>query len=110
MPGGPTQPDANSGEGSLICSSGLVVEYIVAIDVTWVRFPAAAFFIHDGAKTARIPKNRRKACAMHHRHLAPSSHRLQVLEKLKKLIPRALGLTVAQELAHIFRTQLAGFL
>ena len=24
--------------------SGLVVEYIVAIDVTWVRFPADAFF------------------------------------------------------------------
>ena len=25
-----------------ICISGLVVEYIVAIDVTWVRFPADA--------------------------------------------------------------------
>ena len=29
--------------------SGLVVEYIVAIDVTWVRFPADAFQALHGA-------------------------------------------------------------
>ena len=39
--------------------SGLVVEYIVAIDVTRVRFPADAFFVSaPGIQIARHSRNR----------------------------------------------------
>ena len=36
--------------------SGLVVEYIVAIDVTWVRFPADAF-IASGTQAGSLKSN-----------------------------------------------------
>ena len=35
-----------------ICISGLVVEYIVAIDVTRVRFPADALFMSKGLRVS----------------------------------------------------------
>ena len=41
-------------ENHRISISGLVVEYIVAIDVTWVRFPADAYF--DAAHPLRSIK------------------------------------------------------
>ena len=37
--------------------SGLVVEYIVAIDVTRVRFPADAFFDMGSFQCIRPPQN-----------------------------------------------------
>ena len=37
--------------------SGLVVEYIVAIDVTWVRFPADAFSLFTMARGKQMTNN-----------------------------------------------------
>ena len=49
MPGGgrhTPEPTLHAGRGLVLSSiSGLVVEYIVAIDVTRVRFPADALFL-----------------------------------------------------------------
>ena len=49
MPGGGRhthEPTLHAGRGLVLSSiSGLVVEYIVAIDVTRVRFPADALFL-----------------------------------------------------------------
>ena len=40
------EPTLHAGRGLVLSSiSGLVVEYIVAIDVTRVRFPADAYFV-----------------------------------------------------------------
>ena len=56
---------ATSLQGTIKCDlsnsiSGLVVEYIVAIDVTRVRFPADAFLLRFGAGAAE-----HKLCALH---------------------------------------------
>ena len=52
MFGAPTNKNTNETEEDN-CISGLVVEYIVAIDVTRVRFPADAFELFSGGRQSK---------------------------------------------------------